>query len=262
MRIAVLGLGEAGSLIASDLVRAGDEVHAYDPAEVSPPALVTLDPEASTAVDGCDLILGLTPGSRAKEALEGVLDFLVDRAVYADLSTCSPATKTDLATMVAGRGALFADVALMSPVPGRGLATPSLVSGTGADRYAAEINARRGNVVVVGPDAGEAATRKLLRSVLMKGLAAVLIESMEAAEGAGRTDWYWSHVVDEMTALDEQMVRRLIFDTAPHAGRRIDEMEAARDLLVDLGVPPTMTEATITGLERLMAEGMPRLSIE
>jgi 3-hydroxyisobutyrate dehydrogenase-like beta-hydroxyacid dehydrogenase len=262
MRVAVLGLGEAGSLIASDLTRAGDEVHAYDPVGVTPPDSVTLHPEAATTVDGCDLVLALTPGSRAKEALEAVVDSLGDGAVYADLSTSSPATKTDLATMVAGRGALFADVALMSPVPGRGLATPALASGTGADRYAAEINARGGNVVVVGPDAGEAATRKLLRSVLMKGLAAVLIEGMEAAEGAGKTEWYWGHVVAEMTGLDEHMVRRLIFDTAPHAGRRIDEMEAARDLLVDLGVPPTMTEATLAGLERLKAEGLPGLSIE
>jgi hypothetical protein len=96
----------------------------------------------------------------------------------------------------------------------------------------------------------------------MKGLAAVLIESMEAAEGAGKTEWYWNHIVEVMTALDEQMVRRLIFDTAPHARRRIDEMEAARDLLVDLGVAPAMTEATIAGLRRLVAEGMPRISIE
>jgi 3-hydroxyisobutyrate dehydrogenase-like beta-hydroxyacid dehydrogenase len=262
MRVAVLGLGEAGSLIASDLARAGDEVHGYDPAGVTAPDSVTLHRDAATTVKGCDLVLALPPGSNAQEALEGVLDSIVEGAVYADLSTCSPATKTALAAKADGRGALFADVALMSPVPGRGLATPALVSGSGADRYAADINARGGNVVVVGPEAGEAATRKLLRSVLMKGLAAVLIESMEAAEGAGKTEWHWNHVVEVMTALDEQMVRRLIFDTAPHARRRIDEMNAARDLLVDLGVPPTMTEATIAGLQRLVAEGMPRLSIE
>lgn len=261
MRVAVLGLGEAGSLIASDLARAGDEVHAYDPAGLTPLGSVTLHPDAAGAVDGCELVLGLTPGSRAEEALGDVLDSLPDGVVYADLSTGSPSAKRDLAAMLGGR-ALFADVALMSPVPGRGLATPALASGPGADWYATEINARGGDVVVVGDGVGEAATRKLLRSVLMKGLAAVLIESMEAAESAAREDWYWDHVIDEMTALDEEMVRRLLFETAPHARRRIDEMEAARDLLVDLGVPPTMTEATIASLERLVAEGMPPLSIE
>jgi 3-hydroxyisobutyrate dehydrogenase-like beta-hydroxyacid dehydrogenase len=262
MRVGVLGLGEAGSLMASDLALAGDEVHGYDPVEMTAPGSVTLHRDAGASIHGCDLVLALTPGSRAQEALEGALDSIGEGSVYADLSTCAPATKIALAEIVEGRGALFADVALMSPVPGRGLGTPSLVSGTGADRYAAEINARGGNVVVVGPDAGEAATRKLLRSVLMKGLAAVLIESMEAAEGAGKAVWYWGHVVEEMTALDEEMVRRLIFDTAPHARRRIDEMEAAHDLLVDLGVPPTMTDATIAGLRRLAADGMPPLGVD
>jgi 3-hydroxyisobutyrate dehydrogenase-like beta-hydroxyacid dehydrogenase len=172
MRIAVLGLGEAGSLIASDLARAGDEVHGYDRAEVSTPEGVIVHPEPTAAVSGCDLVLALTPGSEARGALARVLDSLVGPTVYADLSTAAPTLKADLAGMVAARGARFADVALMSPVPGRGLATPALVSGDGSEWYAAEINRRGGNVVVVGPEAGEAATRKLLRSVLMKGLAA------------------------------------------------------------------------------------------
>lgn len=261
MRVAVLGLGEAGSLIASDLVRAGDEVQGYDPAEVATPEGVVAHREPVAAVAGCDLVLALTPGSEARQALAGVLDTLEDQTVYADLSTGAPSLKVDLATTVATRGALFADVALMSPVPGRGLATPALVSGDGSEWYATEINRRGGSVVVVGPDAGEAATRKLLRSVLMKGLAAILIEAMEAAGRADKDEWFWGHVADQLTAMDEPMLRRLLLDIAPHAKRRVDEMEAARDLLIDLGVPPIMTTATVANLQRLVAEGMPDVSI-
>ena len=43
----------------------------------------------------------------------------------------------------------FADVALMSPVPGRGLSTPALVSGSGATEFADLINERGGRVEVV-----------------------------------------------------------------------------------------------------------------
>lgn len=127
--------------------------------------------------------------------------------------------------------------------------------------YAAEINRRGGSVVVVGPEAGEAATRKLLRSVVMKGLAAILIEGMEAAARADKDGWFWGHVVDQLTDLDEPMLRRLLLDTAPHAKRRVEEMEAARVLLLELGVPPTMTTATVANLRRLLEEGMPDLSI-
>jgi hypothetical protein len=38
---------------------------------------------------------------------------------------------------------------------------------------------------------------------------------------------------------------------AAHAPRRIEEMEAAEQLLVELGVEPTMTRATVASLRRL-----------
>jgi len=257
MRVGVLGLGEAGSLIAADLARAGDEVRGYDPSEVPTPQGVERHVRPEAAVTGCKLVLAVTPGSQARAALEGALDALGREAVYADLSTGSPALKEELATVASGHGALFADVALMSPVPGRGLSAPALVSGSGATKFADLINARGGRVEMVGARAGEAATRKLLRSVVMKGLAALLIESMEAAEQAGEGEWLWDHLVTELTSMDAAMLRRLRLDTAPHAGRRLDEMKAAQDLLVELGVTAHMTPATIEHLERILSGGMP-----
>lgn len=262
MKVAVLGLGEAGSLFGSDLARAGDDVHGFDPAPVPTPDGVRRHQEPELAVDSCELVLALTAGSDARQALESVIGALDDGAVYADLSTCSPGLKRELSEATVSSRALFADVALMSPVPERGLAVPSLVSGNGAERYAGLVNARGGNAEIVGPEAGEAATRKLLRSVVMKGLAAILIESSEAAEIAGKGDWFWDHMVEQMTALDQAMLRRLVLDTSPHAVRRVDEMEAALALLAELGVKPTMTTATIDSLRRVARHGLPEMTIE
>lgn len=262
MRVGVLGLGEAGSLIAADLARVGDEVHAYDPSPVPTPEGVERHAQPGAAVRGCELVLAVTPGSEARAALEESFEALGSGTVYADLSTGSPGLKEELARVVAGRGPLFADVALMAPLPGRGLTAPALASGSGAAKFADLFNGRGGNVVVVGTRAGEAATRKLLRSVVMKGMSALLIESMEAAERAGKGVWLWDHLVAELTSLDAAMLRRLLLDTAPHAGRRLDEMKAAGELLVELGVPADMTAATISHLQRLSSEGMPDISIE
>jgi 3-hydroxyisobutyrate dehydrogenase-like beta-hydroxyacid dehydrogenase len=137
-----------------------------------------------------------------------------------------------------------------------------LVSGSGAQQFADLMNARGGNVEVVGARAGEAATRKLLRSVIMKGLAALLMESMEAAQLVGKRDWLWDHLVGELTTVDAALLRRLLLDTAPHAERRLDEMKAAQELLVGLGVPAHMTTATIAHLERLIGQGTPYISLE
>jgi len=95
--------------------------------------------------------------------------------------------------------------------------------------------------------------------VVMKGLAALLIESAEAATRYGQGEWFWNHLVDQLGSMDETLMERLLFATAIHTPRRLEEMEAARDLLTELGVPATMTSATIIHLRRLLEEGMPEV---
>lgn len=255
MRVAVLGLGEAGSLVAADLARCGDEVGGYDPAPVGPISGVKRHESPDAATADCSLVLALTPASRAGALFEGIAGSLDEGAIYADLSTGPPGLKEALAEVAAAHGLLFADVALMASVPGRGLATPALASGTGAEQYADLINSRGGSVEVVGDRAGAAAARKLLRSVVMKGLSALLIESTEAAIRYGQADWFWSHLVDQLTSIDEALLERLRWAPATHAERRLKEMEAAQNLLIELGVPATMTTATIAQLRRLHEEG-------
>ncbi len=259
MKVAVLGLGEAGSVLAADLAHAGDEVYGYDPRRVSAPAGVNLMDTPDAAVAGCALVLAVVAASQADDVLAQVLGSLANGAIYADLSTASPGLKEALADKAAVRTAQFVDVALMAPVPGRGLTAPALASGSGAAQYAKLINARGGQVEVVGERAGQAAARKLLRSVVMKGLAALLIESTEAATRYGQGEWFWNHLVDQLGSIDETLMERLLVATASHAPRRLEEMEAARSLLTELGVPPFMTNATITHLRRLVAEGMPEV---
>lgn len=254
MKVAVLGLGEAGSRLAADLVRAGDEVHGYDPAEVAPIEGVQLHATPREAVVGCDLVLAVTHSSRALGLATEVAGHLGPGAVYADLSTGSPGLKGALSETLTRVDARFVDVALMAPVPGRGLATPALASGPGAEFYADAINTRGGRVEVVGDRAGAAATRKLLRSVVTKGLAALLIESTTAADRAGQGSWFWTHLVEQLGSIDEPLMKRFIDGSAEHAGRRLEEMEAARDLITELGVAPLMTTATIEHLRHMTRE--------
>jgi 3-hydroxyisobutyrate dehydrogenase len=84
----------------------------------------------------------------------------------------------------------------------------------------------------------------------MKGLAALLIESTEAAARLDQGEWFWNHLVEHLGAIDQDLMERLLTATPVHAGRRLEEMEAARDLLIEVGVPATMTEATVALLRR------------
>jgi 3-hydroxyisobutyrate dehydrogenase-like beta-hydroxyacid dehydrogenase len=257
VRIALFGLGEAGSLYAAHLVAAGASVHAFDPAPVPTPEGVARHDGPVDTVDRVDVVMALTAATDAATALEQALDAIPRRAVYADCATASSGLKRQLAAVAGEAGLPFVDVALMSPVPGRGLRTPALASGSGARRFV-EVMAPLGMTVTDdGPDAGRAAARKLLRSVVMKGFASLLIESIDAAHAAGLADETWENLVAQFTETDEGLMRRLVEGTGPHALRRLHEMEATADLLAELGVDPVMTRATVESLRRIEAGDAP-----
>ncbi len=142
--VAILGLGEAGSRLAADLVAAGAEVHGYDPAVPGDAA----DPQ--TAVKEADVVLSVNSGSAGLAVAVDALPALRPDAVYADLNTAAPALKREIAVVVGGGGVLFADVALLGPVPARGLSTPTVASGTWRDAirrgHGPARDARRGRV--------------------------------------------------------------------------------------------------------------------
>jgi 3-hydroxyisobutyrate dehydrogenase-like beta-hydroxyacid dehydrogenase len=257
--IAIFGLGEAGSLIGADLAAAGFAVSGYDPAPVATPSGVTRFDDPAQAVRHADAVLAITAQADAVTAARQALGDIPATALYADLSTASAGLKRRLAEILASHGIEFADIALMATVPGKGLRTPALASGAGAQRFVSMFAPAGMPVEAIGADPGAAATRKLLRSVMMKGLAAVVIESLRAGDRAGCADWLWRNLADEITGADAALLARLVRGTGTHAKRRLHEMEASAALLAELGVDPIMTRATVESLRRVRAEGIPSI---
>jgi 3-hydroxyisobutyrate dehydrogenase-like beta-hydroxyacid dehydrogenase len=149
------------------------------------------------------------------------------------------------------------DVALMSPVPGRGLQTPMTASGQPADAFAGMLRPLGAEVSVLDGPVGSAATHKLLRSVFYKGLAAAVLEATEAARAAGLSEWLSGNITEELIRADAATLERLLTGSRVHAVRRIHEMEAAERLLDDLGVPARVTRASRDWLLALTAEKSP-----
>jgi 3-hydroxyisobutyrate dehydrogenase-like beta-hydroxyacid dehydrogenase len=251
--IAVLGLGEAGSLIARDLATAGVTVRGYDPAVPAPSGIMDTGGEAEAA-DGADLVLSVNSSKAAVGALQAGLRGMRPGAAWADLNTASPGVKAELAEIGRARGIDVTDIAMMAPVPGKGLKVPMLASGEGAGKVAEQLGALGARVEVLDGPAGLAATRKLLRSVFYKGMSTSIVEALEAARAVGYEDWLREHIADELTKLDAETVDRVVTGTRQHAVRRGAEMEAAAQMLTELGVPPLMADASRAVHERLAAE--------
>ncbi|MEV5836895.1 DUF1932 domain-containing protein [Nocardia sp. NPDC052112] len=250
LRVAVLGFGEAGGAFARDLVPAGADVRGFDPKVVAPEGVTQRSGDAD-AVRDADLVFNLTTGTEAESALRAALPGLRPGTVWAEANTVSPALKVRLAELVDEVGGDLVDVAIMAPVPGQGLRTPMAAAGPAAPLFVTMMSSLGVAIEPVPGPIGAASARKLLRSVVYKGLAAAVVEAMAGAAAAGCAEWFHEHLTTEFVKFDADMIDRLISGTYTHAHRRTEEMTAAAQQLADLGITPHIASATRDALQAI-----------
>ncbi|POX37322.1 transferase [Streptomyces sp. Ru73] len=243
MKVGILGLGEAGALYARGFVENGRQVAGFDPADVPTPEGVERAATAADAVRDCDLVLGLTGAKASLAVAREAAPHLRATAVYADMNAAAPELKRQIAEVIAeSSGAAFADVSVIGSVPKYRHRTALVTSGPGAPSVAAHFGALGAPVEDLGADPGAASARKLLRSLFMKGLGALIVTAVEAGRAAGDEHWVRRQIAGELAdggaALD-----RLYDGTYKHAERRAREVSAAADLLADLGLDAGLARA-------------------
>jgi 3-hydroxyisobutyrate dehydrogenase-like beta-hydroxyacid dehydrogenase len=126
-----------------------------------------------------------------------------------------------------------------------------LASGRWGPFVAERLGTYGAQVEVVGQEPGDAATRKLLRSVFYKGMAAAVLEALAAAEACGLRPWLAAHIAKELDEADARVLDRLVEGSRRHARRRTEEMEAAAQLVADLGLEPHVSTAAAAVLRDL-----------
>lgn len=252
--VAVLGLGEAGSLLARDLVRGGATVRGWDPDFHGDLSEIPLAASFAAAVEGADVVISVNWASVAAAVAREALPYLHRGMLYADHNTAGPQLKEELAAIVEPSGAAFVDVAMMAPVPGLGMRVGMFVAGSGAEELAAFYRRFGTPVGFVGTRAGEANARKLTRSVFFKGMSSSVWEALEAARAVGVEDWLRSDIIKTLAEADETTMDRILDGTAKHAVRRSHEMRDAEAMLLELGTPTTMVTAAAESLERIARE--------
>ncbi|UHC19861.1 NAD(P)-binding domain-containing protein (plasmid) [Methylobacterium currus] len=254
-RVAVVGLGEVGTVFARTLLAQGVAVAVAS--RDSPRAARAADalglplvPPAEAA-SGADIVLLTVTGEGMPAVAAGILPHLAPDTLVADCTAAAPLQVRDVAGRV-GRG--FVDVAIMGAVSLHGAATPLLAAGPEAGRLADLLNPL-GFRVEARPAArvGDASALKLLRSVFTKGLDAVVVEAMLGAERLGlRADLVGLLADYDRAPLSDHIAMYL--RTHPtHAGRRMVEMEEAASQLDALGVPSLTTRAAIARYRRTVA---------
>ena len=250
MIVAILGIGEAGGTLARDLIAKGIQVRGWDPNPRNLPEKLEFATSNPDAVFGADIVLSVNWASVAEAVAAEVAPALQPGQLFADMNTATPQLKREIAPIIDKTGALFVDAALMDPVPPKGLGTQVYASGSGAKQFAEVMTPLGMPVTYLDAEPGDAATHKLVRSIMYKGVAAVIMECLEAAEALHMTEYARTQMLKII--YDEPMIDRFVTGSIKHAKRRVEEMEAVVEMLNSIGVSSFTSQAAVQRLKEIM----------
>jgi 3-hydroxyisobutyrate dehydrogenase-like beta-hydroxyacid dehydrogenase len=268
-RIGFVGFGEAARCFASHLTAQGAQpIHAFCQGKTHAPPYTeafrtTAGSIGVTLVDRLEdlsekeVIFSAVVVASAGKTGEAIARVIQPGALIVDINASTPATKKRIANAVESRGGLFADANLMGAVGLYGASVPLYTSGSGADRFAELFGPLGFSIEVAGQEAGLAAAVKMLRSVVTKGIEALLVEALTAASLAGVRHEAMRGICETMDAITfSRFLDMCIRTDVLHADRRAVEMDGVAAGLQELGVDPVMTLATARRLRASAALGL------
>ena len=252
MHIAILGLGEAGSTFANDLSAMGIAVSGWDPLpKRSLHENVHFAESNADAVKDADIIFSVNLSSASEAIAKEVLPVMNANKIYAEMNTSSPQKKIAVFNILKSSGVQYVDLAIMAPVPPKGIKTPFLASGPGAKKLQEKMERLQLDISFLSENVGDASTRKLLRSIVYKGVAAVMCEAMEAGKAFG-LEKYIREQISSVIGGNDALIDRFVEGSYSHAERRIHEMEAVVQMLKEKDLQPLMSAASRDNLKKIL----------
>jgi 3-hydroxyisobutyrate dehydrogenase-like beta-hydroxyacid dehydrogenase len=256
-QIVLLGFGEVGGIFGHDFASAGLSVCTFDlllNAEPSRSAMLAKAKSANVrvsdtlegAVRSAELVISAVTASSAAEVARNAAPFLRGGQIYLDINSVSPDTKRQVARTLKESLATFVEAAVMAPVSPQRLKVPMLLGGADAATAAERLQAIGMNVKPISDRIGVASAIKMCRSIIIKGLEAITVESMFTARRYGAE----KQVLESLAATypgmgwDGALPDYLISRVAEHGKRRAAEMREAAQAVADAGLEPLTALAT------------------
>lgn len=248
MKIAFIGYGEVGRILAEDLRQRGVTVSAYDiklgngrlDNEAGAPLRehaakhgVRLVESHAAAAQGADLVISAVTASQAVPVAEAAAPGLERGAFFLDFNSASPGAKIHAAGIVNAAGGRYVEGAVMTSLPPYRIKVPLLLGGPDADALAPELNALGFAARVADQRLGVASATKMCRSIMIKGLEAMVIESFTTARHYGVEDAVIASLQETFPGIDWNKQGAYFFQRVIEHGRR--RSEEVREVAVTVG---------------------------
>ena len=253
-RVALIGFGEVGQTLGADLIAAGVQVKAFDvlfnqrdsaPSRALRGVAATAAASAPEAVADAELVISAVTAAADVDAARSVQPGLKKGAFFLDVNSASPAMKQACAQLIDAGGGRYVEAAVMTPIAPKRIASYMLLGGPHAAAFLERARPLGFTGEVFSDTVGQASATKMCRSVIIKGMEALLSESLLAARHYGVEHTVLNSLSDLLPVGDwEKLARYMISRALEHGARRAEEMREAARTVAEAGIAPLMSEAT------------------
>ena len=191
-----------------------------------------------------DLVISAVTASNTLAVAEEAAAHLRAGSFFLDLNSASPGTKRKAAALIDKVGAHYVEAGVMTSVPPYGIKVPMLLGGAQAEALAVALNAWGMDAKAVSDRLGVASAIKMSRSVMIKGLEALVIESYATARAYGVEAHVLPTLVETFPSIDWERQGAYFFSrVVQHGKRRAEEMREAANTVREAGFEPWMSTA-------------------
>ena len=255
MIVALIGYGEVGRILAEDLRARSVAVSAYDlkldgdrgqPLREHAAAWeVVLAASHASAVHGVDLVVSAVTASQTVAAAQSVAPGLKRGAFFLDFNSASPGAKVRAAEIVNAAGGRYVEGAVMTSVPPYRIKVPLLLGGPDAAALEPLLKDLGFAPSVASETLGVASATKMCRSVMIKGLEAMVIESFTTARHYGVEDAVIASLHETFPGIDWERQAAYFFQRViEHGRRRSEEVREVAQTVREAGLEPWSASGT------------------
>ncbi|MFC2953420.1 DUF1932 domain-containing protein [Marinicaulis aureus] len=260
--ICLIGFGEVGQILAADLAGKAHSISAWDvlfPDPDSAPSkaagAIRKGATAQDAAKNADIIISAVTAAQTMNAVTSIAGVVKKDAVFLDLNSASPGAKTKAAAAINEAGGRYVEAAVMSPIGPKRIACPMLFGGQHAETFlplAHELGFA--GATVFADDYGKASAAKMCRSIMVKGVEALLTESLLSARHYGVEDTVIASLSDLFPGPDwKELSTYMISRALEHGKRRAEEMREVAKTVEEAGLSPLMSSACAERQDRSAA---------
>jgi 3-hydroxyisobutyrate dehydrogenase-like beta-hydroxyacid dehydrogenase len=253
--IGLVGYGEVGRILAEDLRKQDVQVSAYDiklgGKQATPlrdhaaAAGVTLANSHADLAARADFIVSAVTASQAVPVAQGCAGAVKEGAWYLDFNSASPGAKRRAASAIDGQGGRYVEGAVMTSLPPYRIKVPLLLGGRGARELAPLLLALGFQAKVASEELGVASAVKMCRSVMIKGLEAMVIESFTTARAYGVEDAVLASLAETFPGIDWEKQGAYFFQRViEHGRRRSEEVREVAETVREAGLTPWSAQGT------------------